>query len=422
MCDIGSHDEVPGEKTMRTRLSAIAVVFAVAAMLAGGVAVQAQMPQSIRIGYAISLTGPNAAGAGSTVLPNYQLWVKEVNAAGGIMLHSVGKRVPVEVIEYDDHSNVRDAVAAVERLVKQDKVDFVLSPWGTGLNLAVGPVLHDAGYPHLAVTAFTDRAPELGKLWPNSFWFLGTMTDAARAFVGTITKLRSEGKIGNQVAMLSVADQLGIGLEQAARKALRKGGFELVYDRSYPVETQDIGAIMTEVKKLNPDVFVAFSYPPDTMAITEHSRALRFNPKVFYTGVGTAFPLYQKHFNADVDGVMGLGGWNAESAESKAYLKRHLEMTGQEPDRAASPVTYASLQMLQQSIERVGKIDRAAVIEELQTGTFQTILGQVKLEDNLYKQNWWVGQWQNGEFHGIAPANLPGAREILFPKPAWHED
>jgi len=400
----------------------IALFFSIAGMLASGVAAQAQTPQSIRIGYAISLTGPNAAGAGITVLPNYRLWVKEVNAAGGIMLNSLGKRLPVEVIEYDDHSNVDDAVAAVERLIKQDMVDFVFPPWGTGLNLAVGPLLHDAGYPHLAVTALSDRAPELGKLWPNSFWFLGTMTDAARGFVETLSKLHSEGKIGNQVVMLSVADQFGIGLAKAARKALRKGGFELVYDRSYPVEAQDMGAIMTEVKQLNPDVFVAFSYPPDTIAITERAHALSFNPKVFYTAVGTAFPLYKQRFDADVEGVMGLGGWNADSAESKAYLKRHLEATGQEPDRWASPVTYASLQMLQQSIERVGKIDRAAVIKELQTGTFQTILGQVKLENNLYKQNWWVGQWQNGEFHGIAPGNLPGAREILFPKPAWHQD
>jgi branched-chain amino acid transport system substrate-binding protein len=234
--------------------------------------------------------------------------------------------------------------------------------------------------------------------------------------------LRSEGKIGNTVAMLSVADQFGIGLAKAARRALKKGGFEIVYDRSYSVEAQDMSAIMTEVKQLNPDSFVAFSYPPDTIAITERAHALSFNPKVFYTAVGTAFPIYKQRFGADVEGVMGLGGWNADSAESKAYLKRHVEMTGQEPDRWASPVTYASLQMLQQSIERTGKIDRAAVIKELQTGTFETILGQVKLENNLYQQNWWVGQWQGGEFHGIAPAALPGAREIIFPKPAWHED
>jgi branched-chain amino acid transport system substrate-binding protein len=78
--------------------------------------------------------------------------------------------------------------------------------------------------------------------------------------------------------------------------------------------------------------------------------------------------------------------------------------------------------MLQQAIERVGSIDRAAVIRELQTGTFETVLGHVKLENNLYKETWWVGQWQNGEFHGIAPATMPGAQQIRFPKPPWHTD
>ena len=40
---------------------------------------------SIKIGYAISKTGPYTGGASVTTLPNYQLWVKDVNAAGGIM-------------------------------------------------------------------------------------------------------------------------------------------------------------------------------------------------------------------------------------------------------------------------------------------------------------------------------------------------
>ena len=215
--------------------STIAIVAAIAGIMAGGISAHGQTPKSIRIGYAISLSGPNVAGAAITVLPNYRLWVKEVNAAGGIMLKSVGKRVPIEVIEYDDKSNVDNAVKDVERLITDDKVDFILPPWGTGLNLAVGPLLNRAGYPHLAVTALSDRAPELGKLWPNSFWLLGTMTGAAEGFVATITKLRSEGKIGKTVAMLSVADQFGIGLAKAARRALKKGGFDLVYDRAYTV-------------------------------------------------------------------------------------------------------------------------------------------------------------------------------------------
>lgn len=401
---------------MTKQLAAFARIAAVVGIAAVSTAAHSQAPKSIKIGYVISLTGPDASGAAATVLPNYRLWFKEVNSAGGIMLSSVGQRVPIEVIQYDDHSNVEDALAAVQRLIASDKADFILAPWGTGLNLAVAPLFQKAGYPLLATTAWP---PEAETPWPNTFWFLGTPRGAARAFVAIIAKLRSEQKIGSKVAMLSVADQFGIGIAKAARGALAQSKFELVYDRPYPVETDGMGRIVSEVKQLNPDTFVAFSYPPDTMTITARARALAFNPKVFYTAVGTAYAAYKESYGADVEGVMGMGGWNADAPESKDYLKRHLEVTGEEPDRWASPVTYASLQMLQQAIERVGRIDRAAVIKELQTGTFPTILGPVKLEDNLYTKPWYVGQWQNGEFYGVAPATLPGAHQILFPKPAW---
>ena len=82
---------------------------------------------------------------------------------------------------------------------------------------------------------------------------------------------------------------------------------------------------------------------------------------------------------------MGIGGWSGDSPAIKDYLARHkaAAANGAEPDRWASPVTYASLQMLQQAIERVGKIDRAAVIKDLQTGTFDTVIGKVKLENNM---------------------------------------
>lgn len=49
---------------------------------------------------------------------------------------------------------------------------------------------------------------------------------------------------------------------------------------------------------------------------------------------------------------------DASNPQMQAYLKRFKEVTDQESDRFASPIVYSSLQMLQQSIERVGKIDR----------------------------------------------------------------
>jgi branched-chain amino acid transport system substrate-binding protein len=399
-----------------TRRSAALLAITGAALVGLGTAAQAQT--SVKIGYAISLTGPNAPGAAVTTIPNYDLWVKEVNAAGGLKLGD--KRVPIEVVKYDDRSSAEEAAKALDRLISQDKVDFILPPWGTGLNLAVGPIFNKAGYPHLAATAVTDRAPELAKRWPNSFWMLGTSAGAANTLVELLVKLRSEGKIGDTVAMASVADGFGIDLSGAARPALTAAKFKLAYDKSYPVGTQDLSPIINDVKALNPDVFIAFSYPPDTLGITEQARIAGFNPKIFYTGVGTAFPLFRQKFGANAEGVMGIGGWNGDSPQIKDYLARHkASANGAEPDRWASAVTYASLQMLQQAIERVGKIDREAVIKDLQTGTFDTVVGKIKLENNIPTSFWWVGQWQNGEFYGVGPATNEGARAAVLPKPAW---
>jgi branched-chain amino acid transport system substrate-binding protein len=388
-----------------------------AAAVGWGGAAEAQT--SVKIGYAISRTGPAAGGAAVTTIPNYELWVKEVNAAGGLKLGD--KRVPIEVVQYDDRSSAEEAAKALERLITQDKVDFILPPWGTGLNLAVGPILNKAGYPHIASTAVTDRAPELAKRWPNSFWLLGTSADAAKTLVELLTKLRTEGKIGDTVAMASIADGFGIDLSGAARPALTAAKFKLAYDKTYPVGTQDLSPIINEVKALNPDVFIAFSYPPDTIAITEQSRISGFNPKIFYTGVGTAFPLFKQKFGANAEGVMGIGGWSGDSPAIKDYLARHKASTanGAEPDRWASAVTYAGLQMLQQAIERVGTVDRAAVIKDLQSGTFDTVIGKVKLENNMPTKYWWVGQWQDGEFYGVGPSGNEGARAPVVPKPAW---
>ncbi len=374
---------------------------------------------AIKIGYAISKTGPNAPGAGITTLPNYQLWVKDVNAAGGIKVGD--KQMKIEVVEYDDRSSSEEAVRAVERLATQDKADFILPPWSTAINLAVAPIFDRYGYPLLANTAVTDKAPALAKRWPNSYWLLGTGGEYAEALVEMLAKLREEGKIGDTIAMAAIADGFGIELSGAGRKAFEKHKFKLVYDETYPLGTQDLAPIINQVKKLNPDVFVAFSYPPDTIGLTAQAQVLGFNPKVFYAGVGVAFPIYKARFGDAVDGVVSLGGVNASSQKVKDYIAHHKEVIGQEPDRWASLVTYASLQALQQSIEKAGTIERKAVSKELATGKFDTILGTFSFDNPSHQVPgiFTVGQWQKGEFVGLYPASAEGAGEIAFPKPAW---
>ena len=116
--------------------------------------------------------------------------------------------------------------------------------------------------------------------------------------------------------------------------------------------------------------------------------------------------------------MLAIGGVNAESPSIKDYFARHAEVTGNPPDSWASAITYASLEMLQQAVARVG-LDHAKIAEELSTGTFDTIIGKVKLEDNQLRDLWWVGQWQGGAFKAIEPADKAGASTPAIPKPAW---
>ena len=152
------------------------------------------------------------------------------------------------------------------------------------------------------------------------------------------------------------------------------------------------------------------SYPPDTLQITDQAGS-GYNPKVFYLGVGAAFPLYKQRFAANTEGVMGVGGWNGD-ARVKDYMGRHIKKPTARAGPLGEPGHLPSLQMLQQAIERVGKVDRAAIVKELQTGTFQTICRQGQARGQ-HADAVRVGQWQGGEFYGVAPTNLAGARAGL---------
>lgn len=400
----------------RAGLRAFCLGAAAAALLAGTGSVLAQ-DGPVRIGYAVARTGANATGAGITTIPNYELWVKTVNEAGGLTMPDGTQRL-IEVVEYDDRSSNEDLVRAVERLASQDKVDLILPPWGTGPNLAIAPLMAKYGYPQLAVTSVTDKAPEFAARWDRSFWMLGGGHDYAKGLVDVLAKARDAGQINNQVAVVSVADGFGIDLINGARPAFKEAGFELVLDETYPLGTSDFAALLGKAQGSGADSFVAFSYPPGSFGMTKAAQSMGYNPKVFFVSVGGAFPTYPGIADGKAEGVMAIGGVNAESPAVRDYFARHAEVTGNPPDSWASAITYASLEMLAQAVERVG-LDHAALAAELSNGSFQTVIGEVKLEDNQLRDLWWVGQWQGDAFHGINPAGKDGAVQPVIPKPEW---
>lgn len=397
-----------------------AALMALVAMIAAGRVMAAEAPKSIRIGYAISLSGVNAQGAAVTTLPGYKLWVHDVNEKGGIMVKEFGRRIPIEVTEYDDTSNAETVVRLTEKLLSQDKVDFALPPWSTGFNVAVAPVYARYGYPQLAVTADTNDETDLVKQMPTLFFFLPQPAHFGGALVEVLSKLKGEGKINNKIVMLSVADQFGAEASAGVSPVLQKAGFDIVIQKSYPLGAADLTNEIKEAKASGADTFVAYSYPPDTFMLTGTAITQGYSPKVFYTAVGTAFAEYGGNFKEKAQGVLGIGGWDPNLPGAQDYVKRQIAVTGHAPDGWASPVTYASLQVLEQAIEKAGTLDRKKVLDAVANGgPWQTIIGPVDLKDHVRGKQWGVGQWQNGQFIGVSPSDLAGAKPIVFPKPAW---
>lgn len=371
----------------------------------------------IKIGYSASKTGPGAGGNATQNDPVYTMWFKQIAAEGGITIK--GKKYLVEKIEYDDRSNPEEAIRAYERLATQDKVDFVFAPWGTGMNLAIAPTLNKYKYPHMAVSAITDKAPMVTKRFNNIFFHQGGGSMYGEQLVNLLEEQRKAGVIGNKIAMVNIADEFGVDLSGGARKAAAKHGFQLVYDKSYPGGTQDFSGIINDAKSLGVDAFIAFSYPPDTVALTSTAQAASFNPKVFFVGIGTAFPMYVSRFKEAAEGVMGVGGINNDLPAWKAFRAKHIELSGKEPDRFSNMLIHSTLNILKESIERAGTLDRAAVIEQIRKGGFNTPNGVISYKDQQWSDVWCVGQWQGGEFHGLAPSSKPGAKKPVIPKPGW---
>src|SRR5258707_11380732 len=76
----------------------------------------------IVIGVSQALTG-DKSDPGTGIEHGYQVWIKEINDAGGLL----GRKV--ELKEYDNQSLADTAVSQIERLVTVDKVDLLVGPF-----------------------------------------------------------------------------------------------------------------------------------------------------------------------------------------------------------------------------------------------------------------------------------------------------
>ena len=110
---------------------------------------KAAAKDKIVVGMARSLSGPLAVIGDSAFKPIYETWVKEVNDQGGINVG--GKKMPIELKIYDDKSDAGTMVRLTEKLILEDKVDFLWPACGTAMLFAQAPIANK--YNYILITA-----------------------------------------------------------------------------------------------------------------------------------------------------------------------------------------------------------------------------------------------------------------------------
>jgi branched-chain amino acid transport system substrate-binding protein len=394
-----------------TRVTTVGIVAGLAAaLLLGSAPIARAEDPAIKIGYAISRTGPFAPGAQVTQEPNYLLWAERVNAAGGLSVK--GKKRKVELVGFDDRSDVETTVRTYEKLMASDKVDLILPPWGSGTNFAVAPLANKYQYPMLAPTALSRKLIDM-----KLPYFFALLQQPDRMMGALVDFLVAKGT--KTVAIIYMDDLFGLENVNALVPLLKAKNIQIIENKSYPLGVKDLAPVLKAIKAKNVDAFLGITYPPDTILASKQAKEIGFSPKVFYSSVGTAFPLYKEVMGASAEDVMGMGSWNSKtSPAAKAYFDAHVKRFGKEPDRWASGHCWAGLQILEQAVDKVG-LDRKALRDYIAATEFQTIIGPIRFKgsENVSTPGS-IGQWQKGEFEVVWPHDRATAPPV-FPKPAW---
>ena len=281
--------------------------------------------EKIVIGQAVSLSGPLATSNAAVSAPYYDLWAKDVNAAGGIYVKEYGKKLPVELLIYDDKSDIGTMTRLLEKLILEDKVDFILPPWGTANLFAAAPIANKYGYILIGGAGGAEKLKDLRL--PYFFQSLNFSESQVPVLADILKELGVK-----RVAIISHEDLHGVEYSAKAAPAFAKTGMEIVMKKTYPLGIKDLSPLLKQAKSLEADAFVGFSYPGECMLLTSQAIELDINFPVFALSVGPAFTFYKDAFGAKtVEGIIGGGAWNPKSSPgAKRFADHYKAVTGKE--------------------------------------------------------------------------------------------
>jgi branched-chain amino acid transport system substrate-binding protein len=388
-----------------------------AALAAAAYPRRARAADPIKIGFSMPLTG-GLSGGGKSVILAFELWKEDVNAKGGLL----GR--PVEIVYYDDQSMAAQVPGIYSKLLDVDKVDFVVSSYGTNQIAPAMPVVMQRNLVFMALfgTGVNDtfNYDKYFQILPN-----GKETRLAPS-LGFLETAMSMNPKPQTIALVAADAEYAQTVIAGARESVKRLGLRVVYDRSYPPSTVDYTPIVRAIQATNPDVVFVASYPPDSVGIVRASNEIGLKPKMFGGGmIGLAFSPIKQQLGPLLNGIVAYDVYQPEPTMNfpgiADFLKRYqarAPAAGVDPlGYYLPPYSYAEMQILAQAVNAVGSIDQAKIAAYIHATKFSTIVGDVKFADNgeWEKSRVLFVQYQNVAGNDIEQFRKPGKVVILYP-------
>ena len=373
--------------------------------------------EPIKIGFSMALSGGLAAN-GKAALLAIQMWADKINSKGGLL----GRNV--QLVHYDDQSNPNNVPGIYTKLIEVDKVDIVLSPYGTNLMAPAMPVVMQK---HLTMMGLFgvgvndrfnyDRYFQIMPMGPKSG---ETIPDAFFAVAKTLKPAPKS------VAIVGADAEFGRVNADSARMIAKQMGLNIVYDRSYPPSTIDFAPIVRAVQASEPDLVFLASYPTDTVGIVRSINEVGLKTRLIGGGpVGLQFAAIKTQLGPLINNMLGYELYVPASTIKFAGIDDFIaayqaRATGQGVDPLGfyvPPFVYAAMQVMGQAIEKTGSLDQGALAATLHHSAFPTIVGDVAFAAN--------GEWRKPrvlmvQYRGVAGNGLeqfrgPAPYVILYP-------
>jgi len=296
--------------------------------------------EKIVVGMSRPLTGPLAVIGDSAFKPIYETWVPEVNAAGGITVGDLGT-FPIETLIYDDTSDVATMTRLTEKLILEDKVDFLWPACGTSFIYAQAPIANK--YNYLLVTA-EGGASTIREMLPSlPYTFVTLSFSDWNQLPALAPMLAARG--ARTAYIMYIADLHGIEYSGAAGIEFPKVGIDIVGVQSVPPDITDVSPVIRAAQASEADVFCCFAYPDQIMPAMGTSIELGFNPKVWLGGPGVNFGFFHTAFGPMVEGVMGFTSGSPKQSEALRIMfdKLYAGKPAAVQDRWGHPLYWAGL-------------------------------------------------------------------------------